>query len=136
VEEQTLITLIGLVVAVVALIVGFASLLHFSQKGMKEDLGKQITEAKTNNAAAREDLGQQIAAARAEAKEENAQARAEAKTDNAGTREYVGELIGQMRAEHEQFRDDARGHFAALRNSLDTLERRTFDIATGTAAES
>ena len=38
-------------------------------------------------------------------------------------------------AEHEQFREDARGHFAALRGSLDTLERRTFDIATGTTAE-
>src|SRR5699024_1170930 len=42
VEQQTLIALIGLVVAVVALIVGFASLLHFSQKSLKEDLGKRI----------------------------------------------------------------------------------------------
>src|SRR5699024_8957347 len=95
----------------------------------RECLGKQIAaaraEAKADNAATRECLGKQIAAARAEAK-----------ADNVATREYMGELIGQMRVEHEQFRDDASGHFDELRNSLDTLERRSFDIATGTTAES
>ena len=112
-EQQTLITLIGLVVAVVALIVGFASLLHFSQKSLKEDLGKRID-------GVQHQLGERIT----------------------GVENQLGERIDQLdsrlttvegKVDTMAKADDVREGFAMLRRSLDTLERRTFDIATGTA---
>ena|GEM_PF-6159684 len=115
-EEQTLITLIGLAVTIVALCVAMASFLYLFARNVKKDLGKDIE-----------------------------QARAESKTQNMATREQLGEHIDQLdsrlatvegKVDLMAKADDVREGFAMLRGSLDTLERRTFDIATGTAAES
>lgn len=101
-DQQTLITLIGLAVTVVALCVALASFLYLFARNIKK-----YTEAQ--NTATREQLGEQIARLRAD------HVRAEEKLD----------VMAKAQ--------DVREGFALLRGSLDTLERRTFDIATGSA---
>lgn len=132
-DQQTLITLVGLAVAIVAMCVAMASFLYLFARNVKED-------TQTQNAATREQLGERIDGVKSQLGERIDGLAAE----NATTREQLGERIDQLdsrlimvegKIDTMAKADDMREGFAMLRGSLDTLERRTFDIATGAASE-